>query len=79
MKILLLIISIGLIYWIVKSQFLQAKPDNENQATGDESKKVVPCHHCNLHIPEKEAVLLNDQYYCCQEHAEQKQDIKKEK
>lgn len=33
------------------------------------SKKMVPCEKCGLHIPEHEAIRIGDSNFCSLEHA----------
>lgn len=28
------------------------------------------CAHCGIHIPAGEAVIRDDEYYCCEDHAQ---------
>jgi len=37
-------------------------------------ENVVRCHHCDLHIPEAEAIQQNGRYYCSQKHLQQDQE-----
>jgi len=30
---------------------------------------MVACSHCGLHIPRDEAVVTEQQNYCCEEHS----------
>jgi len=43
----------------------QTRPQVEN---------VVPCHFCQLHIPEAEAIQKNGRYYCSVQHLQQDLD-----
>lgn len=47
----------------------QPKPEKPKQV-----KNVVPCHVCQLHIPETEAIQKNGRYYCSVQHLQQDQD-----
>lgn len=42
--------------------------------TNKQVENVVRCHHCQLHIPEAEAIQQNGRYYCSQQHLQQDQD-----
>ncbi len=33
-----------------------------------ETKKMVRCAHCGLHIPEQEALTEGNRYYCSRKH-----------
>lgn len=30
--------------------------------------KMVRCEYCNVYVPESDAQLANEKYYCCREH-----------
>ena len=40
----------------------------------DNSTVMVQCKTCRLHIPENEALRKDGDYFCSQEHLEEKQD-----
>ena len=40
----------------------------------EQVESVVRCHHCQLHIPENEAIEYQGRYYCSQKHLEQDQE-----
>ncbi len=66
-KIILLAIGVWLIITIIKRynkslQAPQAKPQNED---------MVRCQHCGVHLPKSESLLVNQQYFCCEEHSKQ--------
>ncbi len=67
-RILLLIVLIGLIYWVVKQVIASAnaKPQNNSDTNPDEklSEKIVQCSRCGLHVPETESHINNQQVVC---------------
>jgi uncharacterized protein len=34
----------------------------------DTPQVMVSCATCGLHVPRREALLLGDRYFCCEEH-----------
>lgn len=32
------------------------------------SSLMVRCDHCGLHLPENEALVSGERYFCCEEH-----------
>jgi uncharacterized protein len=34
----------------------------------DTPQAMVSCATCGLHVPRREALLLGDRYFCCEEH-----------
>ena len=65
MRTILLIIAIGIGYLIIK-QLLKGKqtPSKPRVINAD----MVKCQHCDLHIPEIDAVKSDGRSYCSTEH-----------
>ena len=67
-RILLLIVLIGLIYWVAKQVIAAAntKAQNNSDTKPDEklSEKIVQCSRCGLHVPETESHISNQQVVC---------------
>lgn len=66
MRILLLFFVVITIFWLVKRLFFKTTVSN-NKIEGGEV--LVQCAHCDTHIPKSTALLINEQYYCNQDHA----------
>ena len=75
-------IIIGLAIWLVVVILRQMIGTRRQKSAAKKSPPasaytaMVSCHHCNLHIPQAEAIQEGDRYYCCIEHrdAEQKSE-----
>ncbi len=68
----LLIIGAGV--WIAFRlyRYLANRATISDSRTGSRSSKnMVQCKSCGLHIPIDEALLKNDDHYCCSEHRDQ--------
>lgn len=67
---LLLILAIAWLAWRLIKGALAARrhptPSKDKTIPGE---RIVPCAHCALHIPEREAVMVDGKPYCCPEHA----------
>ena len=64
-KLLTLLILAGLGYMLykrIKAIPRKTRPDNP------QVDKVVRCAYCDLHVPQQEAIELNNRYYCSEEH-----------
>ncbi|NYT35799.1 PP0621 family protein [Allopusillimonas soli] len=48
---------------------MEAKRPRAPLAKSDTSEAMVRCAHCGIHLPRSEAVLMNGQTWCSQEHA----------
>lgn len=72
MRVLLLIMLIGLIYWVVsrliatyKSDQHQETQSGQNPSSPQQSAlKIVQCSRCGCHVPENESHINNQQVVC---------------
>ena len=72
-RFLALVVVVYLIAYFVRK--LMDKPAaTPKKKSVKQIDSVVPCHKCGLHIPENEAILQNEQHYCCEEHAREDAD-----
>jgi uncharacterized protein len=70
MKILLFIVSVLLIWWILR--LLRGPSASMAGKSGPRVENMVACARCGLHIPENEAVSRQGRFYCSEEHAREK-------
>jgi hypothetical protein len=69
LRSLIILAAIFLLYLLIKRQFGAGKsPASNNKTYSSEHKKTVQCLECNTYIPDSEAVLSDDKYFCCQQH-----------
>lgn len=61
---ILVLIAIGLLLYIIISNLLRKSKTSPTIAT----EKMVKCEHCNIHIPEKEALHSGEHFFCSQAH-----------
>ena len=73
MKIIVILLSVFVIWWILRSLFAGAVKPSANTKPKPVNKNFVACHHCGLHVPEDEAILIGKHHYCCRQHAESDQ------
>ena len=72
MRILVLIV-IGLLLYIIIGNLFRKKRVTKPQ---NEAEKMVRCLHCNLHILEQEAINVDGDHFCSQEHSEAEKENK---
>ncbi|WP_419634175.1 PP0621 family protein, partial [Thiolapillus sp.] len=65
MKIIFLLASAGLIWWIVRT-LRNSRPSTSKPKI----KNMVSCDYCGLHVPEDECIRQNGHNYCSREHAQ---------
>ena len=67
-RLVILLIVVATLLWLLKRLF-----GGEAQAERIEDSKAEnmrQCKYCGVHVPESTILLVNDEPYCCQEHAE---------
>ena len=67
-RLLTILILVWLGY-LVYRRFISTSSKHKKSGTRS-VEKTVRCAHCQLHIPEQEALSRNGRYYCSQEHLE---------
>ena len=53
-------------YWLWKK--IQLNTANRNQPQVQQ-ENMVQCQHCNLFLPQQQAVRKANQWFCCDDHA----------
>ncbi|HCP53330.1 MAG: hypothetical protein CMK72_18225 [Pseudomonadaceae bacterium] len=65
---LILIIAIAAAgYWLFRRITRPARPKTKANA----AKPMVRCAHCNLYLPQEQALEQNSRWYCSKKHLEQ--------
>jgi len=68
LRLIVLLAIIVAIYWLVKRLF---SPDpavaNPQPAKSEDMRQ---CKYCGVHVPDSSVVAVDNQAYCCREHAE---------
>jgi len=49
----------------------ESPPKNAAPRSLKESEEMVRCAHCQVYLPQSEALKQNDHYWCSPEHAKQ--------
>ncbi|HEB58841.1 MAG TPA: hypothetical protein ENJ01_06460 [Gammaproteobacteria bacterium] len=67
------LLAIAMLIWIVYrmwriSLHKKAMQRAGKNAPGDKVEHMVRCAKCGLHVPEHEALRVDDRFYCCAEH-----------
>ncbi len=68
LRLIILLALVLTLLWLVKRLF-SGDPDAE-QLESSKSENMRQCRYCGVHVPESSVISVNDQPYCCQEHAE---------
>lgn len=65
-KAILLVLALLLVYWIFWGGRSRKLPEQARPA--DANEKMVVCAHCQLRVPESEAIADAGQFFCSEEH-----------
>lgn len=69
LRLALFILCVWLVLRAVRQMLLPAsRPTGRRTLTAD----VVPCAACGTYVPESEAVTVQGEHFCCEEHAQSK-------
>lgn len=67
-RIIILLVVVVILLWLLKRLF-RGEPDIEqNQSSGPENMRQ--CKYCGTHVPESAILMVKDEPYCCQQHAD---------
>ncbi len=68
MRLLVLLVIVAILMWLLKRLF-SGDPEPE-QLESPQAENMRQCKYCGIHVPESSILLLKDEPYCCQEHAD---------
>ncbi len=68
MRLLILLIIVAILMWLLKRLF-SGDPEPK-QIESAQAENMRQCKYCGIHVPESSILLLKDEPYCCQEHAD---------
>jgi uncharacterized protein len=73
-RLILLFIIVAILMWLLRRLF-SGTPEPEEIEHKDEPKPedMRQCKFCGIHVPESSAISLNNNPYCCQDHADRDQ------
>lgn len=67
-RLIILLIIVLTLLWLLKRLF----SDDPGAATAKPAsvENMRQCKYCGVHVPESTIVKVDDEPYCCQEHAD---------
>ncbi len=68
MRLLILLVIVALLMWLLKRLFSGDPEPGEIESAQPENMRQ--CKYCGIHVPESSILLVKDEPYCCQEHAD---------
>ena len=70
MKLFLLILIAWLVIIVIRQNLNKSKASRESKKPKpDLPASTIKCEHCGTYVPQREAVKVQDHYYCSEEHA----------
>ena len=67
-RLVILLVIVATLLWLLKRVF-SADPEPE-QIESANPENMRQCKYCGVHVPESSIVSVQDEPYCCQEHAD---------
>ena len=67
-RLIILLLVVATLMWLLKRLF--GGPAQPDQIETGEAENMRQCKYCGVHVPESTIRMVNDEPYCCQEHAE---------
>lgn len=69
MKVLLLLIAVGVLFWLLRGSLRRVRPPQADKpAPPTEPKAMLRCAHCGLHLPRDEALPGQGGVFCGEPH-----------
>ena len=73
MKYLLLFALIGLLFWWLKMQRRDRNNTQDDASQTNKAQHMVRCAHCDLHLPQSDALEGAHGFYCSKAHRDTKE------
>jgi uncharacterized protein len=67
LRLIILLAIVALLMWLLKRLFSEPPKPQRLKSSAENMRQ---CKYCGVHVPESSILSINDQYYCCQEHAD---------
>jgi len=68
LRLIILLAVVAVLLWLLKRLF-SADPEPE-QLDAKKTENMRQCKYCGVHVPESAVLSVNNEPYCCQEHAD---------
>ena len=67
-RLIILLLVVATLLWLLKRLF-SSDPEPEKLESG-EAENMRQCKYCGVHVPESSILIVKDEPYCCQQHAD---------
>lgn len=66
-RLIFLLLILGVVWFMVRN-YLNKQNKQQQNNTPPQVARIIKCRHCDLHLPESEALQHNGNWFCSQEH-----------
>ena len=67
-RLLILLIVVAILLWLLKRLF--SSDDEAEKLESAKAENMRQCKYCGVHVPESSIVVVREQPYCSQQHAD---------
>lgn len=67
-RLIILLAIVAILMWLLKRLFSGDAEPEKLESSGAEN--IRQCKYCGVHVPESSMLSVNNESYCCQEHAD---------
>jgi flagellar biogenesis protein FliO len=67
-RLLILLIVVAILLWLLKRLFSGDGAAEERESS--EAENMRQCKYCGVHVPESSIIIVKEQPYCSQQHAD---------
>lgn len=67
------LIILGVYLFVRSSKRRARRKEEDRRAAMPETRDMVRCQVCQVHLPRDEAILSHGRFYCCEDHLRQDQ------
>jgi len=67
-RLIILLLVVIVLLWLLKRLFSGEPEPGKITSAGPENMRQ--CKYCGVHVPESTILMINNEPYCCQEHAD---------
>ena len=68
LRLIILVVIVALLMWLLKRLF--STPEEPRRLDSSKGENMRQCKYCGVHVPESTILTVDDQPYCCREHAD---------
>lgn len=67
-RLIILLAIVAVLLWLLKRLF-SGNPEPD-QPKPEQAENMRQCKYCGVHVPESAILIVKDEPYCCEQHAD---------